>query len=136
MQRLRRTTLFFYLLRRTALFYLSIKADNIILFIYYGEQHYFIHLLRRTTLFYLFIKVNNTNLSVKADTLLIYLSIQVEIYFVCLFIYLLSRISISILCIKADAILEMEQRDFAREALEYVCLIQVNSYKFLSYFIL
>ena len=33
----------------------------------------------------------------------------------------------SIQYIKADAILEMEQRDFAREALEYVCLIQVGA---------
>ena len=76
--------------------------------------------------------MNNTNLSVKADTLLIYLSIKSDIYL----IYLLKPASISILCIKADAILEMEQRDFAREALEYVCLIQVKSYKFLSYFMI
>ena len=37
-----------------------------------------------------------------------------------------------IMFVKADATLEMEQRDFARAALEYVCLIQEVRWYYLS----
>ncbi len=36
--------------------------------------------------------------------------------------------------VQADATLEMEQRDFARAALEYVCLIQVKPGMLFCYF--
>ena len=36
----------------------------------------------------------------------------------------INYVSDGIMFVKADATLEMEQRDFARAALEYVCLIQ------------